>query len=389
MPDTLLLFRESNPKFETLLGKLGYTVLVVNGESSFNQIVAGSVVDAVILDIPSDPENAADRVELCRFLKSQEHTNAAPIFIIGPSQSEQEAITHEKYSDVELIEGTPSIGQIAGKVATTLRVRKLEAADNPRATLAAANAALRDLNERFVREIAEARRIQEALLPGNQLVSDKFQLESSYSPLDTVGGDWFYFKIEPSAALTVQIADVTGHGLAAAFIGSMTKLALTAADVEDPGERLREMNRLMTPQMPEGRFVTITSILFDPATGQCKVACAGHPAPIMADFSTGEAREIGSLGFGIGFVDDHEYEVATVEVPIGGVMVLYTDGIVEAKDRNNELYGLERLKQSILAAGSTASAAEIIAKIKSSCEQFLDGRIIKDDITIVALKRVG
>src|SRR4029079_8459183 len=134
----------------------------------------------------------------------------------------------------------------------------------------------------------EARSIQLALLPTSLPKSSKFEIAASYQPLEEVGGDWYYARTEKSGQVSMVIADVTGHGLSAAFIGTMTKLAMTAADRENPAERLFHMNRLMAPQLPDGRFVTMPSVLYTPETGEVQAGRAGHPPALLLHTATNE-----------------------------------------------------------------------------------------------------
>jgi phosphoserine phosphatase RsbU/P len=185
----------------------------------------------------------------------------------------------------------------------------------------------------------------------------------------------------------LQIADVTGHGLAAAFIGSMTKLAMYAGARDEPHELLEEMNRLMTPHMPEGRFVTMASTVFDPASGALRFSSAGHPPAIVFRRASKEFGELKAKGFAIGFTDDATFAHVESVIERGDVVVLLTDGILEAQNRSGEMYGSDRLGELLKRMPPEATADEITAAALEDLHLFREGRILKDDVTMLVLKR--
>ncbi|MBN8550774.1 MAG: serine/threonine-protein phosphatase, partial [Deltaproteobacteria bacterium] len=199
---------------------------------------------------------------------------------------------------------------------------------------------------------------------------------------------WYFVNVGESGKVTLQIADVTGHGLSAALIGSMSKLALSAAGREVPHELLGQMNRLMSPQLPAGRFVTVSSCLYDPASGEIDFARAGHPPGFVLHRATGTVEQLKGSGFPLGFIPDGEYSHEKSKLEVGDVLMLITDGISEASNRSNELYGFDRLSAALAASKPEAGVAHIIETVLSDFDRFRDERMLKDDVTIVALKRL-
>jgi sigma-B regulation protein RsbU (phosphoserine phosphatase) len=273
------------------------------------------------------------------------------------------------------------------KIATSLRLRKMAGADDRSATLSEANAALRDLNRRFIQEREEARDIQQSLLPRKLPKDPRFELAVSYEPLEEVGGDWYNVSQTEGGRLSLLIADVTGHGLSAALIGSMTKLAISCANTELPHELLGAVNRVLSPQMPEGRFVTVGSFLFDPENGQLQYARGGHPPAMLLARKEKVVHQLKGNGFAVGFMEDGEYSAEKAVLQPGDALLLVTDGLLEAENRARENYGLERLQEVLLATKPEDTAVEILEQVLESFETFRDGRILKDDVTLVLLKR--
>lgn len=382
--DKLLLIGSEDQKLSKFLVKLGYEVLLPEPASPICEVLEKKFFDLVLIE--SGKDHLA--VQLCEFLRKLKSSNSVPIVCVTGDALERVELKRMQLDKFELIEAPYSIGGLAARIATQLRLAKISGADERTASLVEMNAALRDLNGRFTKEVEEARQIQESLLPETLPVDSRYAVAASYQPLTEVGGDWYYVNVGPSGKVTLQIADVTGHGLSAALIGSMTKLALSAAARELPHELLGEMNRLMSPQLPAGRFVTVSSCLYDPVNGEVHVARAGHPPAFVLHRASGKVEQLKGSGFPLGFCPDTEYSVETSRLEVGDALVLITDGISEASNRNNELYGFERLSAAFSATKPQATAAQLIEEILGDFDRFRDNRMLKDDVTIVALKRL-
>lgn len=382
--DRLLFVGGNNSRLQQVSRRIGYDVAVEERAALLELVTQGAPADLIIVE-----DDELQGPDLCAFLRANELTKEVPILYLYKSEREARAVRDMALPQLDLEPASESVGVLAGRIATRLRLRKLDGSEDPRASLGAVNAALRDLTTRLKKELEEARAIQESLLPRVLPRDDRFEVACFYQPLDEVGGDWYFVEEEASGAITLQVADVTGHGLAAAFIGSMTRLALKAAAVEEPGRRLAEINRLMTPQLPEGRFVTMLSCLYDPASGRLAVARAGHLPPLLIRPATATVDEIDASGFPVGFTDDSVYHTTSAQLAVGDAVVLYTDGLVEAMSRSNEQFGVARVKEALLGAADTASVEEMLQNLLSQFNQFRDGRRLRDDVTVVLLRRVA
>ena len=268
-----------------------------------------------------------------------------------------------------------------------LRLRKLAGTDERQGSLAEINASLRDNNLKFKKELDEARAIQQSLLPLALPKDSRIDLAVSYQPLDEVGGDWYFANQSDGKQLSLQIADVSGHGLSAAFIGSMAKLAMTAAGREQPHELLMEMNRLLAPQIPAGRFVTMGSCLYDPATGKVSWARAGHPPALIVRRASNTVAQLLGGGFAVGIFEDSSYMLVEDTLEVGDALLMFTDGITEAQDRSGDAFGLQRLSGALVNSARTASCSDILRHILDVFDQFRGERLIRDDVTLLLLKR--
>lgn len=382
--DTVFLAPTNDESLPRFLEKLGYDVIVADPERPVVAQLVQRVLDAIIVD----GRGSDHYKELCEFLRSNEPTKNVPILLIVPNEQDVEEIKALNLDKVDLVLVPFSIGSLAGRLATRLRMGKIQGLDPLKASLAEVNATLRDLNLRMRKERDEARVVQQALLPASLPKSEAYEIAAIYQPLDEVGGDWYFSEVADEKVL-LGLADVTGHGLAAAFLGAMTKLAMFAAGSREPASLLSEVNRLMAPHLPDGRFVTMLTALYDPVNGLFSYTNAGHPPCIMYSSQEGIARELPGKGFPIGFLDDSVYTAHEAILEPGDVIVLLTDGLTEAQNRSAEMYGTKRLLDLVTARASEASTQELSEEIMADLHQFKDGRILKDDVTIMTLKRTS
>ncbi|MCB0332850.1 MAG: SpoIIE family protein phosphatase [Bdellovibrionales bacterium] len=383
MPDTILIVASEDAKLKAFLKKMGHQLLISDDGMDLAEQVAGQIVDLVILEGSGEDTS----VELCSFLRTEEVTKEVPILFVSHSPLQASEIKERGVDLIEYIDSPYSVGSMVSRVATMLRLRKFAGREEEKASLGEVNAALRDLNERFKKELEEARHIQQGLLPKSLPKDDRFDMAASYEPLEEVGGDWFFIEKKSSGKIAVQIADVTGHGLSAAFIGSMTKLAMVAANKELPNELLEEMNRLMAPQIPDGKFVTMFSYLYDPESGHLHYARGGHPPGLLLKRAEGEVLELKGDVFAVGFFEEGMYTAEESQMAPGDILVVMTDALPEGQNMSGEYYGFERMSNLMKNSSPDISCGKLLKAIIQDFETFRDGRVLKDDTTLIALKR--
>ena len=199
-----------------------------------------------------------------------------------------------------------------------------------------------------------------------------------------VGGDLYDFVVVEDGRLAVVIGDVLGKGISAAADMAMAKYVfrvLARADA-DPGAFLRSANDVACDELEPGKFVTLLYALVDPATGQVASASAGHPPARVVD-PRGRVTPLGGTGLPLGIERGQDYVEERAQLEPGSVVVLYTDGVIEAR-RDGELYGEERLDR-LLADARSLPADELAAEILADCRAFAGGDL-DDDCAIVCLK---
>ena len=382
--DSVLIVNLPNEKLIKFLEKMGYELTICRKGDSLVPLLADKLFDLIVID----GSVFQDGAELCRFFRSEQNTKTLPLVYLSENLEDFEALQAEGLKGIEYVQLPCSPGVLVSKIATNLRLRKLAGKEEQTATLGEINARLRDLNDRFTKDVAEARTIQESLIPSELPEDSRYEVAVSFQPLEEVGGDWYNVEKLSSDRLGIQVADITGHGLSAAFISAMTKMAKIAASTEDPGEQVTTMNRLLVTGLPEGRFVTFFSFLFDPNTGRLAYARAGHPPALLLRRNEQRVDRLQGDGFPLGFLPDSGYVSAETDLHPGDVLVTYSDGIVEAQNRSGAIYNYDRLSEVLLKSSADASVTDLILLLLSDFDAFREDRLIKDDITLILMKRI-
>jgi serine phosphatase RsbU (regulator of sigma subunit) len=280
-----------------------------------------------------------------------------------------------------------------GEVLGTLTVvsfdptRPLEADDVDVALAVGAQAALAIDNARLYQQQKDfAETMQRSLLPRalpQVRGLDVGHVYQSAARVD-VGGDLYDFVVLEDGRLAIVVGDVLGKGISAAADMAMTKFSfrvLARGDAE-PSAVLASANDVVCEEIEPGKFVTLLYAVVDPAARELACGSAGHPPPRIVGPS-GRVRALRLTGLALGIEPDQEYESERVELEPGSVVVLYTDGVLEAR-RDGELYGEERLDR-LLARQHDLPAQELASAILDDCRRFAGGDL-SDDCAIVCLK---
>jgi len=227
------------------------------------------------------------------------------------------------------------------------------------------------------REAAEARAIQQALLPKSSPYIPGFVVSGLSVPARAVGGDWYDFIPFPDGRWGIVLADVSGKGTAAALLMSATRgmLRSLAEACCTPGEVLTRLNQLLVNDFPAGRFVTLLYAVLDPAERTVVFANAGHLPPLFIDERGEHFLEV-ERGLPLGLACG-DYSESEVQLTPGSRLVFYSDGITEAVDSSDEEYSVRRLSEH--AVKPDASAVTIVDDVRS----FANGNGVRDDATVV------
>jgi len=238
------------------------------------------------------------------------------------------------------------------------------------------------------RDLELADRIQRSLLPASSPSVSGYRFYHCYRPATYVGGDFYDYVCLPNGQVAVLVADVSGHGLAAAMLtaklaGLVQYRLLTAAR---PADAVRELNDRLAADLLDDHFITMALAQISPASGEVTLINAGHVPPLLV-LGGEQVVELGRdhSGLPLGVNGHAEYGETTFELPRGGTLVMYTDGIAEAVNAAGESYGADRIRQR-LAAGH-GSAEELVHALVEDVRQFIEGCAQSDDMCLVCVSR--
>lgn len=237
-------------------------------------------------------------------------------------------------------------------------------------------------------ELATARRIQFSLLPQTAPALDGAALVFRYVPAAAVAGDVFDFLGATSRQVGILVADVSGHGVPAALIASMVKVAAAAQKphASDPARVLQGIHLAIADELPRAHFVTVSYVFVDLDRRLMRHASAGHPPPLVWRAATRDFAQPAETGPLIIDFAAAAYPVTEMALAPGDRVIVYTDGIPEAMRPDGEMFGLERLRE--IAARSAEGAEALAAAIITAAVTFRGRRAegLEDDCTLVVLE---
>ncbi|HET9213071.1 MAG TPA: PP2C family protein-serine/threonine phosphatase, partial [Thermoanaerobaculia bacterium] len=248
----------------------------------------------------------------------------------------------------------------------------------------------------FMRRLTEERRIrhevdllsrmQLGLLPQEMPRLEGYQIAARSVLAGEAGGDLYDFLRDEAGGLWIAAGDVAGHGYSCAVAQAMVKAGLQS--LVEPGESpagvLRRLDQVLRSVNTDHSFTSLALIRLDPETGDALFANAGHPYPLVAE--PGRITEIELPGLPLGHGPGHLYRERDFRLPRGSALVLCSDGLFEALDRNGNAYGFERAREVVRAMGHRP-AVEIVDALLNDCRRHLGAEAAPDDVTVVVVKR--
>jgi sigma-B regulation protein RsbU (phosphoserine phosphatase) len=235
------------------------------------------------------------------------------------------------------------------------------------------------------RELEAVAAAQQLLLPAELPAVPGLDLAVSYRPARQAGGDYYDFVPLVDGRWGLFIADVSGHGAAAAIVAAVVHATLhSCQELDDPGRTLAYINRRLRGARTEwsGSFVTAFYAVFDPHSRTLSYATAGHPPARLRSGSDGVVRPLDVVrALPLGIEAAETFVTNSTIVTPGDVLVMFTDGVPEASDLRDGWFGTERLDRSI--ARASGSAAAVLDVISKDLVNFTEGQRPGDDQTLV------
>jgi len=239
--------------------------------------------------------------------------------------------------------------------------------------------------QRIEEELDIARQIQTSLLPTELPSSGWFRAAGSSIPSHQVGGDYFDVREINSDAWSVVVADVSGKGVSSALLASFLQGAfLLASDSADSiPSMMGRMNLYLLERTKGEKYATVFYGIIE-RNGAFHWSNAGHCAPMVVH-ADGRVTTLATTGLPIGMIEGAQYEREDLALTAGDKVVLYSDGLTDAQDPNDQFFGSTRVRK-ILEAKAGESCGEILRELLNAVEAFAEGSVLPDDVTVVVIE---
>ncbi len=235
------------------------------------------------------------------------------------------------------------------------------------------------------RDIAMAREVQLRLLPTAPPPHTHAEMAVSFLPARSIGGDLYDFLDYSDTQTAIVLGDVSGKAAPAALFAALVSGIMRSAAIHrpDPAQMLTLLNDSLQERKLESQYVTMLFALWDDSTRTLRVANSGAVQPILC--RAGQSITIQSEGFPLGLFPNASYDEITLAAQPGDAIIFVSDGILDAENNQNEMYGQDRLS-TVLCAHREQSADHIAEAILSDVTRFQDGKDRFDDETIIVLR---
>ncbi len=245
-------------------------------------------------------------------------------------------------------------------------------------------------NERVRREIEIATEIQQSIFPDHPPEVAGLEIEAKSVPAKEVGGDYYDFIPTSSGEqMGFIIADASGKGLPGTLYMTRSRsvFRVISSEAVHPGEILSRSNSYIAADASSGKgmFITVLYLLYDKEKKQMTCANAGHYPPLWFKAKEKAFGEITASGVPVGILPGQTYAEETIQLASQDILVLYTDGLTEAKAAHGEMFGVERLKR-LVEDNSSLSAHDLFQKIQAGIKVFIGDAPPFDDLTLMVIR---
>ena len=233
-------------------------------------------------------------------------------------------------------------------------------------------------------ELETARQIQSSILPASVPEVPNLRIAAAYHPMTAVAGDFYQFVQTDHSHLGILVADVSGHGIPAALVSSMIKVAMqsVAVHAHDPALVLAGLNRILSSEA-RGQLASAAYVWIDSEDRKALYSAAGHPPLLCWRNSSGEMRRIESNGLLFGIKPDSDYPVCATALEPFDRLLLYTDGVTEPENSAGEAFG-DRELERVVRENRLQPAAELSQQLLSELRKWQTASVSQeDDITLI------
>ncbi|MFA7255744.1 MAG: SpoIIE family protein phosphatase [Candidatus Omnitrophota bacterium] len=280
----------------------------------------------------------------------------------------------ERFSETEF----DRMSRIFNKMTGSLKRMMLELAETVRE------------NERVRRELEIATEIQKSIFPEHPPQVEGLEIEAKSVPAKEVGGDYYDFiPVSSGGQMGFIIADASGKGLPGTLYMTRSRSVFRVVSSEEthPGQILSRSNNYIAADASSGKgmFITVLYLLYDKTKKQMTCANAGHYSPLWFKAREKVFAGITASGVPVGILPDQTYQEETIQLAPQDLLVMYTDGVIEAKAAHGEMFGIERLKR-LVEQNSSLCARDLFQKIEAGIKEFIGDAPPFDDLTLMVIR---
>jgi len=382
-PRRLLLVEDSSTMrrmLSTLLKEAGFEVETANdGLQGLAKARLEPIPELILTDYEM-PE--LDGAGLCQAVKADKELRLIPVLMLttlGEAQKKIAGLEAGADDYIEKPKGLEDFHVLCARIQAHLRIADL------RAELSKQNRLLESAHKKLTFELELAQRVQLALMPRPPKPRGVLRLAVRYTPANQLGGDVYDFYRLENNRLGILVADVSGHGVNSAMLSGMVKAlaAPLSLAVLEPGEMLAGLDVATEQYFPEGYFCTGFYLIADEETGLVRYAGVGHPPAIVIGPNGSRTLPSNPGMLGIGMVDGTAGDADRLER--GESLVIYTDGLTDAMDPSDSLFGEERLR-TLLQSHYGADPAEILNQVDDALRKHTAPGRPADDVNIIVLQ---
>ncbi len=234
-------------------------------------------------------------------------------------------------------------------------------------------------------ELQLAKRVQSDLQPKPYSVSPHIEFAASAIAADHVGGDFYDIFETSSGQIAIMLGDVSGKGMPAALLVSVLQGAIRSSTASQHELACEQINRMLCERTACERFATLFWGVFDPVTGTLRYVNAGHAAPMLVRRGANQIERLDEGGPVLGLLPAARYSAKSVEIQTSDTLILYSDGVNEATNGNEEEFGEDRIQQVVTGA-ATATPAELCEQMTNRVAVFTGGGALADDRTLLVVR---
>jgi serine phosphatase RsbU (regulator of sigma subunit) len=240
---------------------------------------------------------------------------------------------------------------------------------------------------RLEQELQMARSLQASLIPKDPPQLQGWDIAARWYPAHQVSGDYYDFLELDSGEIGLVIADVSDKGMGAALFMMLARTVIRASviDASSPAAAISRANRLICADETDGMLVSLCYLTLDPATGHVSYVNAGHNPPLHFRSQEPEPLELTRTGMILGIDGSQTYRQIMLRMEPGDLLFLYTDGIIDAQNQDEEFFGLGQVQQ-LIQSWIHLPADAILEKLMKAAQDFTSRASTFDDITLMIVK---